>query len=60
MLSPSEMKAALSDRKLVVVAERSGVSYNTILRFVSGANIRQTSLERLSEYLETSSPAMER
>jgi hypothetical protein len=44
----------------VVVADRSGVSYNTLLRFVSGANIRQPSLERLSNYLESSTPSMER
>lgn len=60
MLSPTEMRSALSDRKLVVVADRSGVSYNTLLRFVSGANIRQPSLERLSNYLESSTPSMER
>jgi hypothetical protein len=48
-----ELRHRLSDRRLVVVAERTGVNYRRLLRLVDGVQAAEESdLKALTEYLE--------
>lgn len=48
-----KIKAALADRILTVVSERTGVNYNTVLGIKTGrvANPHQKTLKALADYL---------
>lgn len=53
MITPDEMRRLLADRNLSVVAERAGISYATLLRFVNNQRMpRAQTLIKLSRYLE--------
>lgn len=53
MLTPDEIRRLLQDRKLLTVAERTGVGYSTLLRFMRGESYPHASnLIKLSRYLE--------
>jgi transcriptional regulator with XRE-family HTH domain len=54
MLHPEEIKELLKDRTLKVVANRTGVSYINLLRFLQGktANPSFNMIAKLSDYLE--------
>ena len=53
LLTMDELRHRLSDRRLVVVAERTGVNYRRLLRLVDGVQAAEESdLKALTEYLE--------
>ena len=55
MLSPDECKEKLKDRTLAVVAENTGLHYNTLLRLRDG-HAKEPSykvIKTLSEYFES-------
>ena len=52
MLTPDEVKEQLKDRRLLVVAQATKVSYNTIARMAKGENVSAKSLLKVSDYLE--------
>lgn len=57
MLDVEEIKRRLSDRKLTVVAERTGVHKVTLYRLVHGEALpAYDTLQRVSDYLEGTSP----
>ena len=52
MLTQDQIKAALSDRNLQVVAQRAGVSYGTILNIARGRTKASNLVRRaLTDYL---------
>ena len=56
MMTLEQVKEALRDRRLRVVAEETGLSYDTVWR-VSSDNTQRVSydvIKRLSDYLEPS------
>lgn len=54
MLTLSEIKKILEDRNLKVIAERTGVSYQTLWRITKGnATPSATTAEKISNYLES-------
>jgi hypothetical protein len=56
MLTVEQVKDALHDRKLRVVAEETGLSYDTVWRVSTGNNVRVSYdvIKRLSDYLTAS------
>lgn len=54
-LTLAEITHALSDRKITVVAERTGLSLGTLYAIQRGTaqSVRSTTLERLSRYLSS-------
>lgn len=53
LLTMDELRHRLSDRRLVVVAERTGVNYRRLLRLVDGVQAAEEGdLKALTEYLE--------
>jgi len=52
MMTVEQVVAALSDRNLVVVAERTGLNYHTVWRVATGCtNPAYSTIEKLSAYL---------
>jgi len=56
MMTLEQVKDALHDRKLRVVAEETGLSYDTVWRVSTGNNVRVSYdvIKRLSDYLTAS------
>jgi len=52
LLTPDQVRQALSDRVLSVVAERTGLHKSTIYRLADGERPSLETLEALSEYLQ--------
>ena len=54
MSSINEIRAKLKDRRLTVVAEQTGLHYNTVWRIATGRNSDPSYgvVKRLAEYLE--------
>lgn len=51
-MTVEQVVAALSDRNLVVVAERTGLNYHTVWRVATGCtNPAYSTIEKLSAYL---------
>jgi transcriptional regulator with XRE-family HTH domain len=56
MLTMQEIKTKLEDRNLRVIAERTGVSYQTLWRLTkNGSTPSASTTEKISEYLERNS-----
>jgi len=54
MLSIAEIRDRLADRRLTIVAEKSGLSYPTVKRVADGEEgITLTTLRKLSAYFTT-------
>lgn len=55
MLSLDEVVSRLADRKLKIVAQETGLHYNTVLRVAGGKkspeNVTYDVVKRLSDYL---------
>ena len=52
MMTVKQVAEALSDRNLVVVAERTGLNYHTVWRVATGCtNPAYSTIEKLSAYL---------
>lgn len=52
MMTVKQVAKALSDRNLVVVAERTGLNYHTVWRVATGCtNPAYSTIEKLSAYL---------
>lgn len=52
MMTIEEIRAALADRNLIKVAERTGIGYQTLRRIYSGTtDPRATTIEQLTKYL---------
>lgn len=52
MMTAKQVAEALSDRNLVVVAERTGLNYHTVWRVATGCtNPAYSTIEKLSAYL---------
>ena len=52
MMTVEQVAEALSDRNLVVVAERTGLNYHTVWRVATGCtNPAYSTIEKLSAYL---------
>lgn len=51
MLTLEQIKKKLEDRNISCVAERTGLSYYTVRRARSGADISYSAATKLSEYL---------
>lgn len=52
MMTAQQVAEALSDRNLVVVAERTGLNYHTVWRVATGCtNPAYSTIEKLSAYL---------
>ena len=54
MMSLLQIQKALEDRKLVVVAERTGISYSKIREIYNGAtrNVDKETVKKLTNYLK--------
>lgn len=54
MMTLSEVRAALSDRRLTTVATATGLAYDTVRRVANGeiVSVSYDTIERLSNYLE--------
>lgn len=54
MLTIDEVREKLRDRRLTVVADETGLAYDTVRRVAAGKfiNISYETVARLSEYLE--------
>ena len=54
MLTIDEVREKLRDRRLTVVADETGLAYDTVRRVAAGKfiNISYETVSRLSEYLE--------
>ena len=53
MLSKDEIQKRLADRRISVVALRTGLSYPTIKRVADGgSDVRLSTIQRLSDYFE--------
>lgn len=55
MLTLAEIRQKLSDRNLRVIAERTGINYQTLWRIMKkpGHSPSLSTVERLSDYLTT-------
>ena len=51
MMTIQEIRDALHDRRLPVVAEATGLSYLTVYKASRGANVSYKTAEALSKYL---------
>lgn len=51
-LSAQELRDKLEDRKLKVVAERTGLTYAALRRIVLGGNPSKRTMVKLERYLE--------
>lgn len=52
MLTKEQVRKKLEDMILLRVAEKSGIPSQTLYRLMSGKDIRNDTLEKLSDYLE--------
>lgn len=53
MMNLEQIKEALQDRKLTVVADKTGLSYDTIRRVASGeGDYHVSTLQKISDYLQ--------
>lgn len=53
MLTLDEIRSQLTDRNLKAVAEKSGVHYNAVYRFMNGqSNPSYETVRKLCQYLE--------
>jgi len=54
MMTLDEIRTALKDRRLSVVAEKTGLHYNTLYSLMRGENPdpRLSTMQTLSDYLE--------
>lgn len=54
MMTIDEVREKLRDRRLTVVADETGLAYDTVRRVAAGkfVSISYETVERLSEYLE--------
>lgn len=53
MMTLEQIKQALQDRRLTIVAKRTGLSYDTIRRIKSGeGDYHISTLKKISDYLE--------
>jgi len=52
LLTPDQLRAALKDRVLSVVAERTGLHASTLYRLADGERPSLHTVEVLSEYLQ--------
>jgi hypothetical protein len=54
MMSLPQIQKALEDRKLIVVAERVGISYNKLRDIYNGAtrNVDEETVKKLTDYLK--------
>lgn len=54
MMTLDQIRLALADRKLTVVAEKTGLHYNTLYSLMRGENPdpRLSTIKTLSDYLE--------
>ena len=62
MLTIEQIRTALQDRRIDVVADSAGVSYSTVRDIRSGTNTNPTyeTTSKLSDYLERCAAIMER
>jgi hypothetical protein len=51
MMTIEEIREALRWRKLTVIAEETGLSYQTIWRITAGESASYTTVKKLSDYL---------
>ena len=58
MMTIDAVVAALEDRNLKAVAEKTGLSYDTVRRVANGATIQVSykTMQILSDYLENTTP----
>lgn len=52
MLTPAEIRELLEDHNLSAVAEKTGLSVDTLYRFMQGGTPSLTTLEKLDAYLK--------
>lgn len=53
MLGIEEIRKRLSDRNLVKVSEKSGLTYAVVYHlFTNGENVKHETVARLSDYIE--------
>lgn len=53
MMTIEQIKEALKDRKLTVVAEKTGLSYDTVRRVAAGdSDYHVSTIKKLSDYLQ--------
>ena len=53
-MTPDQITAALSDRKITIVARRTGISLGTLYKIQRGQvdNVRASTINRLAAYLQ--------
>jgi DNA-binding Xre family transcriptional regulator len=56
MMTPTQIQAALADRKPKIVAQKTGLSYQTVWRIASGnfSGLNYETVKALSDYLQGS------
>jgi transcriptional regulator with XRE-family HTH domain len=55
-LNIDQIREALKDRRLYVVAEKTGIAYSTLNRIMRGFSANSTTLDKLEAYLATRHP----